>query len=137
MNFPYITSVTAGLLLLIQMALAFAVSGNRGKADTWVGDGGNAVLLRTARRHANLAENAGIFVVGFALLELSRLSPKLLLTLCVAFVIARLFHAAGLSRQNTNNPLRLIGGLGTYLIGFVLAGALVWAGISSAGGVQP
>jgi uncharacterized membrane protein YecN with MAPEG domain len=136
MTFPYITSVTAGLLLMIQMALAFAVSGNRGKADTWVGDGGNALLLRTARRHANLAENAGIFVVGFALLELSRFSPKLLIALCAAFVIARIFHAAGLSRQNTNNPLRLIGGLGTYLIGFLLAGALVWGGFARAGAVQ-
>ena len=136
MTFPYITSVTAGLLLLIQMALAFAVSGNRGKANTWVGDGGDATLLRTTRRHANLAENAGFFVIGFALLELSRFSPRLLLVLCAAFVIARLFHAAGLSRQNTNNPLRLIGGLGTYLIGFVLAGALVWVGLNGAGGVQ-
>jgi uncharacterized membrane protein YecN with MAPEG domain len=135
MTFPDITSVTAGLLL-IQMALAFAVSGNRGKANTWVGDGGDATLLRTTRRHANLAEYAGFFVIGFALLELSRFSPRLLLALCAAFVIARLFHAAGLSRQNTNNPLRLIGGLGTYLIGFVLAGALVWAGLNGAGEVQ-
>jgi uncharacterized membrane protein YecN with MAPEG domain len=136
MTFPYITAVTAGLLLLIQMALAFAVSGNRGKANTWVGDGGNSTLLRAPRRHANLAENAGFFVIGFALLELSRFSPRLLLALCAALVIARLFHAAGLSRQNTNNPLRLIGGLGTYLIGFVLAGALVWVGLNGAGGVQ-
>lgn len=59
MTYPYITAITAGLLLLMQMALAFAVSGNRGKANTWVGDGGNVGLLRSARRHANLAENAG------------------------------------------------------------------------------
>ena len=37
----------------------------------------------------------------------------------------------------TNNPLRLICGLGTYLIGFVLAGALVRAGLNGAGGAQP
>ncbi len=137
MSFPYIASATAGLLLLIQMLLAFAVSGRRGKAHIWVGDGGDAALLRTTRRHANLAENAGIFVVGFALLELSRFSPRLLWALCVAFVLARLFHAAGLSRQNTRNPLRLIGGLGTYLIGFLLAGALVWVGLNGAGRGQP
>ena len=137
MNYPYVSAITAGLLLLIQMALAFAVSGNRGKVDTWVGDGGHATLLRTTRRHANLAENAGLFVGGFALLELSRFSPRLLLGLCAAFVIVRLFHAAGLSRQNTNNPLRLIGGLGTYLIGFVLGSALVWVGLHGVGGLQP
>lgn len=135
MNFPYISSTTAGLLLAIQMVLAFAVSGTRGKVDTWVGDGGNEALLRAARRHANLAENAGLFIAGFTLVEISGFSSKLLLSLCAAFVLARLFHAAGLSRQNTNNPLRLIGGMGTYLIGFVLAGVLVWVGFHTVGGV--
>lgn len=137
MSFPYVTSVTAGLLLLFQTTLAFVVSGSRGTAKIWVGDGGDSTLLRASRRHANLAENAGIFSIGFALLETSRFSPRLLLVLCSGFVIARLFHAAGLSRQNTANPLRMVGGIGTYLIGFVLAGALIWAGILSAGSTQP
>ena len=132
--FPYITATTAGVLLILQIMLAFTVSGGRGSATTWVGAGGNARLERVIRRHANLAENGGIFVAAFLLLELSRFSSMLLASLCALFVVVRLFHAAGLSRENTNNPLRLIGGVGTYLIGLILGGTLVWVGARAAMG---
>ncbi len=75
MTFPFMTAITAGTLLILQMLLAFTVSGARGQQNIWVGDGGSATLLRTARRHANLAEKAAIFLTGFALLELSRFNP--------------------------------------------------------------
>jgi len=132
MTFPYVTALTAGVLLILQMALAFTVSGARGQRDTWVGDGGQEALLRAMRRHGNLAENAGIFVAGFLLLELSKFSPALLIGLCAAFVLARVSHAVGLSRPNTNNAFRLIGGVGTYVAGFVLGGVLVWIGADAA-----
>ena len=67
--------------MILQTLLAFAVSGTRGTADTWVGDGGHEALLRLGRRLGNLAEYAGSFVAGFALLELSRSSPVLLVSL--------------------------------------------------------
>ena len=129
MTFPALSAATAGALLILQVLLAFTVSGARGRAGVWVGTGGAPALERTARRHANLAENAGLFVAGFTLLELSGRWPTLLLILCPTFVVLRLCHAAGLSRENTNNPLRLVGGAGTYLPGLVLGGALVWIGV--------
>lgn len=132
MTFPYVTALTAGVLIILQMAMAFAVSGARGQKNTWVGDGGQDALLRTMRRHGNLAENAGIFVAGFLLLELSKFSPSLLIGLCVAFVLMRVAHAIGLSRADTNNAFRLTGGVGTYLAGFILGGALVWVGANAA-----
>ena len=128
MGFPAMAAATGGVLLILQMLLGFAVSGARGKADVWIGAAGNANLERTARRHANLAENAGLFLAGLTLLELSGRWPTLLAVLCPLFIVLRLFHAAGLSRENTNNPLRLIGGAGTYLLGLVLGGALAWLG---------
>ena len=128
--FPTTTAATTGAVLALQMTLAFTVSGARGKHKTWIGDGGHEALNRLARRHANLAENAGIFMVGFLLLELSTWKPAVLRALCVAFVGARLLHAAGLSRPNTNNFFRLAGALGTYLIGFVLAAILIWRGVA-------
>ena len=124
--FPAIAATTGGALLALQMLLGFTVSGARGQSNVWIGASGSAPLERIARRHANLAENAGLFLGGFTLLELSGHWPTLLLILCPTFVVLRLFHAAGLSRQNTNNLLRLIGGAGTYLLGLVLGGALVW-----------
>jgi len=124
--FPALSAATAGAMLVLQILLAFAVSGARGQANIWIGIGNAPNLERAARRHANLAENAGLFVVGFTLLELSGRWPTLLLILCPGFIVVRLFHAVGLSQENTNNPFRLIGGVGTYLIGLVLGGALLW-----------
>ena len=132
MTFPFISAITAGLLLILQLLLAFAVSGARGRRNVWVGDGGQDALLRAIRRHGNVAENAGVFVAGFTLLELSRVAPRLLPVLCAAFVVARLAHAVGLSQADTGNAFRLLGGVGTYLTGLALGGALVWAGYSAA-----
>ena len=132
MTFPFTTAITAGILLILQMALAFAVSGARGQNNAWVGDGGQEALLRAIRRHGNLAENAGLFVAGFALLELSKFGPNLLTGLCAAFVVVRLSHAVGLSQRHTGNIFRLVGGVGTYLIGFALGGLLIWVGVLGA-----
>ena len=130
--FPYITMTTAGFVLAFQMLLAFTVSGARGGVDTWIGDGGNDGLQRRIRRHGNLAENGAIFLIGFMLLELSRFSAALLVVLCVTFCVVRVVHAFGLSRPNTRNPLRLAGGITTYLIGVALGGLLMWIGGSMA-----
>ena len=130
--FPNVTTTTAGVILILQILLAFTVSGGRGKVGTWVGAGGHGSLERAIRRHGNLAENGGIFVAGFLLLELSRFSSTLLVSLCAGFVAVRLFHVAGISRENTNNPFRIIGGVGTYLIGLTLGGTLVWVGSNAA-----
>ena len=138
MTYPYITTITAGVVLLMQIILAITVSAARGKYDTSVGDGGKDEMLRAVRRHGNLAENAAIFLLGFALLELSELNTWHLIGLSVAFVIIRVLHAVGLSRANTNNVLRLLGGAGTYLVGLVLGGTLIWIGVNLAihGGMQ-
>ena len=132
MTFPALAAMTGGILMILQTLLGFATSGARGQANVWIGSDGNAALERAARRHANLAENAGLFVIGLTLLELSARWPVLLMILCPAFIVARLFHAAGLSRENTNNILRLIGGVGTYLIGLILGGVLIWLSAAAA-----
>lgn len=129
--FPAMAAATGGVLLVLQMGLGLAVSGARGRAGVWIGAGGNAALERGTRRHANLAENAGLVLAGLTLLELSGRWPALLSVLCPTFIVLRVCHAAGLSRADTNNPLRLIGGAGTYLLGLVLGGALAWLGAAA------
>lgn len=126
MTFPYITAATAGCLLILQMLLGMAVSAVRGKANTWIGDGGHEDLRRASRRHANLAENGAIVLLGLLLLELSGRYALTLKVLAAVFVTARLLHAIGLSRENTNNPFRLAGGVTTYLEGVALGGLLLW-----------
>jgi len=131
MSYPYITAMTAGVILIMQIVLAYMVSDTRGKAQTSLGDGGNNMMLKSVRRHGNLAENAGLFIAAFSLLELSRFSPTLLIILCVAFVISRVLHAIGMSQAQSTNVMRFIGGVGTYIIGLVLGGCLVWIGMQS------
>ncbi len=127
-SIPAMAAATGSVLLVLQVGLGLAVSGARGQAGVFIGAGGNAGLERATRRHANLAENAGLVLAGLTLLELSGRWPTLLLVLCPTFIALRLCHAAGLSRADTNNPLRLVGGAGTYLLGLVLGGALAWLG---------
>ena len=129
-EFPSVTAATAGTLLVLQVILAGMVGAARGPIA--IGDGGKDALIRAIRRHGNLAENAGIFVAGFTLLEISRFSPRLLIALCIAFVAVRLIHALGLSQANTSNAMRVIGAVGTYLCGLVLGGTLIWIGVSAA-----
>lgn len=134
--FPYVTSITIGALLFLQIALAFMVSIKRGATEArgpiGIGDGGQEVLARSIRRHQNLAENSAIFAIGFMLLEISRFNHRLLIVLCVTFVAVRLFHALGLSQPNTVNAMRLVGGMGTYICGLVLSSTLIWIGINAA-----
>jgi uncharacterized protein len=128
MAFPFVSAITAGVTLILQIILAFLVSGARG--NTAIGDGGNEELARAIRRHGNLAENAGLFIAGLTLLELSRFGPLLLEGLCALFVLVRISHAVGMSQPSTMNVFRLIGGVGTYLVGLILGGALLWAGLT-------
>ena len=95
MSYAFKSVITAGILIILQMAFAFTVSGARGQNDVWVGDGDQEALLRAIRRHGNLAENARVFIVGFTLLDLSKFSPALLTGVCAAFIAARLLHARG------------------------------------------
>ena len=127
---PIVSAVTAGALILIQMALALLVVLARRKNRQSLGDGGNADVLRAARRHGNLAENAAIFVAGFTLLELIRGSSSTLEILCTIFVLGRISHAIGLSLTNTVNPLRVLGIFATVAVGATLGVRLLTIGIA-------
>jgi uncharacterized membrane protein YecN with MAPEG domain len=124
--------MTGGVLLIIQIVLAAATSSARGKNNVSIGDGGNDSVLRALRRHGNFAENAGIFLAGFTILELSRLNNLALIALCSLFLFFRIVHAIGLSKPDTRNGFRLVGGLGTYLAGLVVGALMIWAGTTAA-----
>ncbi len=127
---PIVSAVTAGALILIQMALALLVVLARRKNRQSLGDGGNADVLRAARRHGNLAENAAIFIAGFTLFELIGGSPRTLEIMCAVFVLGRLSHAIGLSLTNTVNPLRVLGIFATVAVGVTLGVRLLTIGIA-------
>jgi uncharacterized membrane protein YecN with MAPEG domain len=66
---PIVSALAAGILIIMQMALMTAVILSRRRNQQSLGDGGHKSLLRAIRRHGNFAENAAVFIAGFALLE--------------------------------------------------------------------
>jgi len=123
---PLISAATAGVLILLQSILMLAAGTKRVKHKQLLGDGGQDDLLRAVRRHGNLAENAAIFVISLALLEMIGADGQFVSGLAVVFVAARLSHAIGLSFANTRNVWRVMGASVTALCGLAVGGLLVW-----------
>jgi uncharacterized membrane protein YecN with MAPEG domain len=127
---PYVSAITAAILILMQMALLFSVVRTRRRVRQSLGDGGKQEMLLAIRRHGNLAENAALFIAGFTLLELLGAGRLWVATLCAAFVLARISHVIGLSMpEKTVNRLRVAGIAGTTLVGAALAAGLIFAAI--------
>jgi len=123
---PLITAATAGVLLLLQTLLMLTAALVRRGARQSLGDSGeHAGLTRAVRRHGNLAENAAIFLIGSALLEMIGGDRLWVEGLCGAFIVARLLHAFGLSLKNTVNPFRIFGVILTIAVDATLAVSLI------------
>lgn len=134
MEFPVITAVTAGVLLIFQQLLMLSVGLYRVKVRRGVGDGGDAQLERLVRRHGNLAENSALFLIGLGLLELATGSGPVTLGFAGAFLAARLFHALGFSSLAGSHLaegsrlfllLRSSGAILTALVGIAAGGYLL------------
>jgi uncharacterized protein len=127
---PVLSALTAGVLVILQMALMLTVVLARRRNRQSIGDGGNPVLLAAIRRHGNFAENAAIFVAGFTLLEMLGGSRTMIVTMCAAFVVGRVSHAIGLSMEKTLNPFRIAGVAVTASVGLALGFGLVRVALS-------
>jgi uncharacterized membrane protein YecN with MAPEG domain len=122
---PTVSALTAGILIVMQMALMVGVILARRRNQQSLGDGGKQNVLRAIRRHGNFAENAALFVAGFALLEMTGGNRASLEILCVVFVLGRTSHAIGLSMANTLNWFRFAGIGATIVVGASLGVRLV------------
>ena len=122
---PVISAFTAGILILLQTALVFAAVNQRRLHGPSLGESPDPNVTRAVRRHGNLAENAAIFLICVALLEMLGGGRLWVEVLCAAFVVARLSHALGLSLQNTVNPFRVVGVVLTVATGLTVGVRLV------------
>lgn len=133
MQYPAIAAVTAGTLIVFQMMLMVETGMARIRRLQLLGEGADEAVLRSIRRHGNLAENAAIFVAVLALVEMAGGAPMAVAAAGTAFVLGRVMHAAAFSLPVTarmHAPLRGLGFLLTGLSG-VLAGAwLVWLALA-------
>ena len=116
-----ITTLYAALLALLFIALAALVVRGRLRHKINLGAGPGGEIEPQVRAHANLAEYAPILLILLLLAELGGAAAWLLHVAGAGFVIARVMHAAGLSRTRGESFGRYWGIVLTWLLIIVLA----------------
>lgn len=104
-----VTAIYAGLLGLLYVYLSARVIAVRRGSSIALGDGGDKLLLRRIRVHANFAEYVPMAIVLMALAESMKSSGWLVHGLGVALCAGRVVHAYGVSRPNEVFALRVTG----------------------------
>jgi len=109
-----ITALYASLLVPLFLLLASRVIRARRGARVAVGDGGNALLMRRMRVHANFAEYVPLALLLMALAESLGTGVWLLHALGIALVGGRLVHAFGMSQAEEKFAFRVTGVVTTF-----------------------
>lgn len=119
-----ITLFYAGCLALVFVILSARTIQRRGQTGVNLGDGGNEVMIRIMRGHANFAEYVPLSLLLIAALELQGLSGMWIHGLGAALLLGRVLHgyAFGFSEYF---PIGRTGGtvltLGVLIVAGVLA----------------
>ena len=121
-----VTALYTGLFLLLMTVLAANVVRQRLGGQVSLGDGGNKTLNQAIRAHGNATEYVPLVLIGLAVLELTGTSGTALHLYGGIFFLARLLHAAGMTRPGAVNKARQAGialswlvmvGMAVHLIG--------------------
>ena len=91
-----VTALYSGSLALWFLVLSARVVARR-RAGIFLGDGGDAGMLRLVRGHANFAEYVPLALIMLAVLELAGTSIYILHGLGLALLAGRLLHGYALS----------------------------------------
>lgn len=135
MTAPIISAYAGGLLIIMQAVLMVLTGLHRAKAGINLGVGDDPVMERKIRRHGNLAENAGLFVVILALAEMTGVATQAIMIIAIAFLVARFSHAVALSTEAGSHGAktgkifvlaRIIGAFGTLVCFLTLGGFLLF-----------
>lgn len=113
--FP-ITSIYAALSGLLVLALAVRVAHIRRSQKIGIGDGGNRVLERRIRIHANAIENVPMVLILLGLAEAGGLPPWALHAAGATLIVARILHAHGLTQSAGHSFGRLYGVMLTWAL---------------------
>lgn len=111
-----VTSIYAGLLALVFLALSIRVIQGRGSAGVSLGDGGDGRLNRRIRAHANFAEYVPLCLGLIALLEIGGAPTWLLHGLGAGLLIGRIGHGYALAIAEHFPPGRMVGTVLTFLV---------------------
>ena len=116
-----VTGLYAALLALLLLALASRIVVLRWRTKTGIGDGGDRGLARAIRVHGNAIEYVPIALVLLLIAELGSANSALLHGCGIGLVVARILHAAGLSRTSGASLERVAGTATTFTVIAVLA----------------
>jgi uncharacterized membrane protein YecN with MAPEG domain len=121
-----ITGLYAAIAALLVVILAMRVTLRRRAVKVGIGNGGDEILARRVRAHANAAENLPLALLLLLILELNQTQPMLLHVFGCVLIAARLLHAFGLSTSPGLTPGRGIGIVLTWFTILAMALLLIW-----------
>ncbi len=102
---------------ILALILAFLTGRKRFKTNTMLGVGDSFEMLQITRAHANLLENALLFLILTYLLEtVGNISNLALFILGDLFLISRVMHAYGITREGASSIFRALGTVGTLIV---------------------
>jgi uncharacterized membrane protein YecN with MAPEG domain len=99
----------AALLGLLFIFLSLHTIRLRRKLRIGVGDGGNALMLRAMRVHANFAEYVPFTLLLLGMLELRNAQNWIIHLLGITLCLGRCLHAYGVSQSKENYRFRISG----------------------------
>lgn len=126
----FVTTLYALPLALLVIVLAARVALLRRRHHVGIGTGDNPELARAVRVHANAVEIIPLALVLMLLAELAGVWPAMLHVAGALFVVARVWHAHGLSGSPGVSPGRFYGTAISWLVIVALAFAALAAGVS-------
>lgn len=118
-----VTLAVAAACAILNLWLQFRVGRARHSQGVSVGDGGNELVIRRMRAHANFVENAPFVLALLLALELACGTCWWLWAAGGVFLIGRIAHPFGMDGAKYARTL------GTALSMLVLAGLAVWAAV--------
>ena len=119
---PVAALAVAALHALVLLALSAAVSLRRRECGIGIGDGGDKLLARRIRAHANFIEYVPSALLLLALLEACGFDRGWVWGFGATLLLSRILHAMGLSRSAGYSIGRFVGTALTW--GLLLAMAL-------------
>ena len=112
-----VTLFYACALTILALILAYLTGRQRFKTGTNLGLGDSFELLQISRAHANLLENALLFLILSFLLETVGNIPTLAIAILGdIFLISRIFHAYGITREGASSIFRALGAIGSLIV---------------------
>ncbi len=113
---PVITSLYAGLLALMLVALSFYVIKGRFKNKVGLGDGGNEDVIKRVRIHGNFIEYVPMLLIMMVIMEINGFHGWMLHVYGIGILLFRSLHAIGLHMSTTTSFPRFVGTLGTFAL---------------------